>query len=95
MFNIKQIILKYKYKKAKNIYIIGCWADWGILPAKYSGQINAEGEPLTIQFTDHNGFKDEYYIAPWYRETSGTVIGYCFNKKQAENIVERIKNNKW
>ena len=28
---IKQKILKYKYKKAKNIYIVGFWARWGVL----------------------------------------------------------------
>lgn len=93
--NIKQKILKYKYKKAKNIYIIGCWAHWGILTAKYSGQMDKDGNPLTIHFTDHNGLKEEYYIAPWYTETTGIVIGYSFNEKQAKSIVERIINNKW
>ena len=95
IFQLKQKILKYKYKKAKNIYIVGCWAQWGILPAKYSGKIDKNGNPLTIQFNDHNGFEEEYYVAPWYQETTGTVIGYFFNREQANALVERIKNNKW
>lgn len=52
---IKQKILQYKYQKAKNIYIVGHWAKWGVLPAKYSGRINKNGDPLIIYYTDCNG----------------------------------------
>ena len=83
---IKQKILKNKYNKARKLYIIGRWAHWGLLSAKYAGKIDEEGNPLTIHYTDHNGLYEQYYIGPWYTETTGHVIGYSFNRKQAENI---------
>ena len=33
---IKQKILKNKYNKARELYIIGRWAHWGVLSAKYA-----------------------------------------------------------
>lgn len=87
---IKQKILKYKYKKAKNIYIVGFWARWGVLPVKYSGKININGDPLTICYTDCNGRQDLYYITPWYNETSGITIAYFFNEKQAISLANKL-----
>jgi len=85
LWKIKQKFLEYKYKKAKEIYIICLWAKWGILPAKFY-KIDKNGEPLTIQWTDHNGIYEEYYIAPWYHESTGAKF-YSFNKQKAEFLV--------
>ena len=87
---IKQKILEYKYKKAKNIYIVGLWARWGVLPAKYSGKIDRNGDPLTIYYTDCNGTYDLYYITPWYNETTGITIAYFFNEKQAISLANQL-----
>lgn len=87
---IKQKILQYKYQRAKNIYIVGCWAKWGILPAKYSGKINKNGDPLTIHYTDCNGMRDLYYITAWYNETTGITVAYFFNEKEAMSLVKKL-----
>ena len=88
--NIKQKILKYKYKKAKPIYIVACWARWGVLPAKFSGKFDKEGNPLTIYWTDCNGTHDLYYIHKWYSETTGLTFAYFFNEKQAEGLAKHL-----
>ena len=90
MKKIKQKYLEYKYKKAKNIYIIGCWAKIGILSEKWAGKIDKEGNPLCILYTDHNGLCPEYYIAPFYAATTGRIYGYSFNKEQAEFLVKKL-----
>ncbi len=88
---IKQKILRYRYKRAREIYIIGRWARWGVLSAKFSGKIDKEGNPLTIHYTDHNGLYEQYYISPWYTETTGRVIGYSFNKEQAQWLADKME----
>lgn len=88
---IKQKILRYRYKRAREIYIIGRWARWGVLSAKFTGKIDKDGNPLTIHYTDHNGYYERYYIGPWYTETTGHVIGYSFNKEQAQWLADKME----
>lgn len=90
LWKIKQKILKYKYYKAKNIYIVALWARWGVLPAKWTKKFDKEGNPLTIYYTDCNGMQDLYYIIPWYKETTGTTIAYFFNEKQAISLANKL-----
>ena len=86
----KQFILKRKYNKAKPIYLIFRWYKFGILEAKWTGEIDKEGHPLTIHYTDFNGEREIYYIEPWYTESTGVAYCYCFNKTHAENIVNKL-----
>ena len=88
--DIKQKIFKYKYKKAKNLYVVVLWAKWGVLPVKYFGKIDQNGDPLTIHYTDCNGTHDLYYIAPWYTESTGFTIVYFFNEKQAFFLEDKL-----
>ena len=89
-WRIKQKFLAYKYKSAKEIYILCLWAKWSILSAKFY-KYNKQGEPLTIQWTDHNGIYEEYYVAPWYHESTGARL-YSFNKNEIENVA-KYKNS--
>lgn len=87
---IKQIILKRKYKNTKKIYIVCLWAKWAVLEAQFTGRLDKNGDPLTIQYTDHNGLCEQYYIAPWYKETTGLTIAYFFNKTQAQELAKLL-----
>ena len=89
-FNLKQSILRYKYIHSKPIYIVACWARWGVRIAQYSGKCDKNGDPLTIQYSDHNGEYESYFIAPWYYETTGTTIAYFFNLQEAEALAEKL-----
>ena len=82
--------LKYKYDKAKPIYLIFCWNGYGVLEAKWTGDFDIEGHPRTIHYSDCNGERDLYYIAPWYRESTGVPVGYAFNKVLAENMAKKL-----
>lgn len=88
MLKIKQKILEYKYKKARTIYIVCFWADWAILPAKFANKFDKDGNPLTIQWTDHNGCYEEYYIAPWYHESTGAKQVF-FSQDFARYYIEK------
>lgn len=85
---VKQLLLRRKYNKAIDIYIIGCWAKKGILTEKYYRKLNSDGHPLIIHWNDHNGEYESYDIIPWYRATSGTVYCYTFNKDHAKTILK-------
>lgn len=87
---IKFKYLKYRYNKARKIYIVCCWARWGVLQARFSGKFNEKNQPLTIQYSDHNGTHESYYIAPWYLETTGLTIAYFFNEKDAEYLANSL-----
>jgi len=88
----KQLLLKRKYSKAINIYIIIRWAKVGILTEKYYGKLDADKQPLVIHWNDHNGEYESYDIIPWYRATTGEVYCYTLNKNHAEAIVKILKN---
>ena len=92
-YKIKQKILEYKYNQAKDIYIVGRWARYGVLPAKWSGLINDNGDPLIIHWDDHNGAYETYSLIPWYYATTGATIAYFFNYKAAENLVHLLNGN--
>lgn len=94
MKDIKHFLLKRKYERARTIYLIFCWVKYGILEAKWTGDIDADGHPLTIHYSDCNGEGELYYIAPWYKESTGIAYGYSFNKAHAKNIVERLNGKK-
>lgn len=69
------------------------WSRWGVLEARWSGKFDENGEPLTIQYSDHNGTYESYFLAPWYKETSGGVYGYSFNERRAKAIAEAKNKN--
>ena len=89
---LKQLLLKRKYNKAIDIYIIGSWAKIGILTEKYYGKLNINKEPLIIHWNDHNGEYESYDIIPWYHATTGKVYCYTFNKHHAELILKILKD---
>lgn len=87
---IKFKYLEYRYKKAKKLYIVCLWARYGVLEARFSGKFDKNNHPLTIQYSDHNGMYESYYIAPWYYETTGRTIAYSFNEQNAQTIADEL-----
>ena len=87
--SIKQRWLKRKYEKCnKYIYIVACWAKWGVCKAKYIGLKNEE--PMIIEYSDHNGEYDSWYICNWHSHTSGMTIAYSFNCQEALALAEYL-----
>lgn len=93
--NLKQRYLQWRTKHSKKIYVVCLWAKWCAQEAPlYSFK---KGEPQVILWTDHNGFKEEYYIGAWYNYSTGARLwfntkqqaeAYCKNK----NILEDLKS---
>lgn len=82
--------LRYKYNKAKEIYIVALWARFGVLKAKFSGKFDKNNEPLTIQYSDHNGEYESYHVAPWYLETTGITVAYFFTEERAKILTDTL-----
>lgn len=67
--SLRQRYLRWKVKHSKKIYIVCLWADWCIQEVPlYRFK---KGQPQVILWTDHNGFKEEYYVAPWHYFSTG------------------------
>lgn len=81
---MRQWYLKWKYEHAKEIYAVVCWARWTTLPLKLHSIDKKTGVPKVILWTDHNGYKDEYYVATYYWATSGGIYGWYENEEEAK-----------
>lgn len=81
---IGQYLLEKKYKKAKEIYIVCCWARWTVLPAKLYKIDKKTRVPKIIQWTDHNGTSSEYYVTTYYWATTGRIFGWYENEQEAK-----------
>jgi len=87
---IKFKYLEKKYQKAKKVYIVCLWARYGVLEARFSGKFDKDNNLLTIQYSDHNGEYESYFIAPWYYETTGATIAYSFNEQDAQILANKL-----
>ena len=56
-------------------------------------RFRSNNHPLTIQYSDHNGEYESYFIAPWYHETTGCTIAYSFNKQNAQTIADELNES--
>lgn len=79
-----------KYNLAQDIFLVFLWVRYGVRPAKYSGFLDEEGDPITIQYSDHNGTYESYYYAPWYYESTGNAIAYFFNEEEAKRLASLL-----
>ena len=86
---LKQKWLKRKYEKCnKYIYIVTCWANWGVSRARYVGI--EDGDPIIIKYDDHNGEYESYYTCPWYLNSTGVTIAYYFHYQEALALVRYL-----
>lgn len=84
--NLKQKYLRWKVKHSKKIYIVCLWAKWCVQEVPlYKFK---KGEPQVILWTDHNGFKEEYYVGSWRNYSTGAVTWFK-TKELAEFSADR------
>lgn len=80
---------KYLAKLPK-IYLVGCWARYGVMEFPFSGKyiINENGIsiPLVYDYDDFNGTSDNWYLRPINLTTTGFIIVWT----QCESVAERI-----
>lgn len=92
LYKFNQFRLRRRYNKAPILYIVGLWADYGIMPCKYAGFIK-NNKPYIIYWTDYNGTHEEYSIRPYTEATTGWIFGYSFSRDQADALVQALKLN--
>ena len=76
------------------IYLIGCWASYGVREYPFSGYFKKHKsgalEPLVYDFTDHNGTYEEWILRPISETTTGDVLEWTFYRETAENIANKF-----
>ena len=88
---------KDKLAKLPKIYLIACWAHYGVLEFPFSGKYkkvkDADGPliryiPLVWDFDDHNGVYPEYVLRPITWTTTAAIRGWVRNEQQAKDTAE-------
>lgn len=80
-----------KLAKLPKIYLIACWAHYGVLDFPFSGKykkINNRPIPLVWDFDDHNGTYPEYILRPITWTTTAIIRGWVRNERQAKDNAE-------
>lgn len=89
--------VKSYLKKKKKIYLVACWARWGVLECIYAGgkiySARVKGKvPYIWQYYDANGTVDLWVRMPITSATSGTIKAWTFDKATAEKIAQELNN---
>ena len=82
---------KDKLAKLPKIYLVACWARYGVLEFPFSGRykkINKKPVPLVWDFDDHNGTYPEYVLRPITWTTTAAIRGWVRDEKQAKDTAE-------
>ena len=84
-----------RIKALPRIYMVGCWAHYGVMCYPFSGKYTADGsEPLVWYWRDCNGTADEYVLLPISHTTTGATICWSFSEKVAKKIAEALEQHR-
>ena len=79
--------------KLPKIYGLFLWAQWGMLELPWSGKYDKKtGLPLVYIYYDANGMRDEYYLAPINRASSGAFHGWYKDRNTANDIQQELND---
>lgn len=78
-----------KLSKLKTIYLIVCWARWGVLPLKFV-KYDKNDIPLVYNYEDHNGTADQYELMSIYHTTTGRIHSWTFDDIEANQIAKEL-----
>ena len=90
-------------KSLTPVYIIACWANWGIREYPFSGEftkVKYPGQkdwiyiPLVWDYNDHNGYADQYELIRLDHTTTGHIFDWTFNKHTAEILVKYLQGKR-
>ena len=73
------------------IYMIGCWARYGVWEFPFTGKYADNGTmPLVYHHDDCNGWCDNWYLRKLSDTTTGGYVGFTFSKHRAEKIADAL-----
>lgn len=85
-------------KSLQRIYLVACWARYGVVEFPYSGKTVYDKEhgevPLVWEYDDCNGTSDEYYLRKITDTTTASIWNWFYTKIVAEKEA-RILNEKF
>ena len=74
------------------IYLVGCWAKYGIseypFTGKYEQNENGISIPLVYDYDDRNGTCDNWYLRRIDHTTTGQIIMWTQSKSMASKVAE-------
>jgi len=80
-----------KIKDLPKIYLIGCWAHFGVREYPFSGKCTPEGIPLVWDYNDFNGTQDLYVLTKLTNVTTGSIFAWTTSRRLAETTAERLE----
>lgn len=83
------------------IYLVGCWAKYGVreypFTGKYEQDENGISIPIVYDYDGHNGTCDNYYLRKLNNVTTGQILLWTQSKNVANKVAElfnkEIKTN--
>lgn len=88
---------KDKLAKLPKIYLVACWAHYGVLEFPFSGKYKKVKDadsplvryiPLVWDYDDHNGTYPEYVLRPITWTTTAAIRGWVRDEQQAKDTAE-------
>lgn len=84
-------------EKKKKIYLVACWARWGVLECICAGgkvysACAKQKVPYIWKYYDANGTKDIWIKVPITFATSGQIKAWTFDKAAAEKMARDLNN---
>lgn len=72
------------------IYMIACWAGYGVREFSFAGKCTANGIPLIFDYDDCNGTCDCYFLRKLTDTTTGWIYAWTTSKSRAEEIAAAL-----
>lgn len=82
---------QYLYSLPK-IYLLACWARYGVREHYFTGKYTKEGIPLVYHYEDHNGFTDQFELMPITQTTTGSIVTWGFSEQQLQVFADQLNN---
>lgn len=83
-----------KIEKSQKVYLVACWAKWGVREYSWTGKwfFDESGKPIPIvyYYNDHNGEYEEYQRLPIHFTTTGACADWSFYKRMAQNLADKL-----
>ena len=72
------------------IYMIACWAGYGVREFPFAGKYTTDGIPLVWDYDDQNGTCDRYFLRKLTNTTTGWIYAWTISKSRAEEIAAAL-----
>lgn len=72
------------------IYMIACWAGYGVRGFPFAGKCAADGVPFVWIYDDQNGTCDCYFLRKLTDTTTGWIYAWTTSKSRAEEVAAAL-----